>query len=913
MSISTPFIERPVATTLLTIGIALAGIFAFNNLPVSPLPQVDFPTISVTATMPGASAEVMAETVATPLERHLGVIADVTQMTSSSSLQSTRITLQFDLNRNIDGAARDVQAAINAARADLPSSLRTNPSYRKVNPADAPIAILALTSKTLTQGQIYDAASTVLTPALSQIDGIGQVTLGGSSLPAVRVELNPLALNKYGIGLEDVRAALSSANAHSPKGAIEQGDQHYQIYTNDQVAQAADYLPLVVAYRNGAPVRLPDIATVSDSVENLRNQGLANGKPAVLVILYRQPNANIIDTVDRVYAALPQLHASIPHGINVTMTMDRTSTIRASLHDVETALVISICLVILVVFVFLRNPRATLIPAVAVPVSLIGTFGAMYLMGYSLDNLSLMALTISTGFVVDDAIVVLENVERHIEDGMGRREAALQGAREVGFTVLSMSLSLIAVFVPILLMGGIVGRLFREFAVTLSIAIMISLAVSLTTTPMMCAFVLRRERGEHGRLYRASERVFNAMLNFYERTLTSALRAPGMVMIVLAVTVCLNVFLFYEIPKGFFPQQDTGRMIGGIQADQAISFQLMRQKLKQFIKIIKDDPAVESVVGFTGGGQTNSGFVFVALKALDQRKLSVDQVIGRLRGKLNQVAGARLFLQAVQDIRVGGRSTNAQYQYTLQGDSLSELNSWAPKVAAELEKIPNLTDVNSDQQNHGLETDLVIDRPTAARLGLTTSQIDNTLYDAFGQRQVSVIYAARNQYHVVMEVSPQFWQSPDMLKEIYVSSTGGSAAGTASTNAVAGTVSAPTTPNNAALPTSNNAATTVTSNIVNTRSTSWRRPSSTMPRAARRARRRARPPLRSPPTRRATRRRTRSPAPGTARARPRRARRSAPSARPWCRSPPSRTTRPGRRRSRSIIRGSSSPRRSRST
>jgi multidrug efflux pump len=815
MSPSTLFIERPVATTLLTIGIALAGLFAFNKLPVAPLPQVDFPTISVTATMPGASPEIMAETVATPLERHLGVIADVTQMTSASSLQQTHITLQFDLSRNIDGAARDVQAAINAARADLPASLRTNPTYRKVNPADAPIAILALTSSTLTQGQIYDAASTVLTPALSQIDGIGQVTLGGSSLPAVRVELNPLALSKYGIGLEDVRAALSSANAHSPKGAIEQGDQHYQIYTNDQVSQSSDYLPLVVAYRNGAAVRLPDVAQVLDSVENLRNQGLANGNPAVLVILYRQPNANIIDTVDRIRATLPRLEASISSAIDVTMAMDRTTTIRASLHDVETTLVISICLVVLVVFAFLRNVRATLIPSVAVPVSLIGTFGAMYLVGYSLDNLSLMALTISTGFVVDDAIVVLENVTRHIEAGMGRREAALQGAREVGFTVLSMSLSLIAVFVPILLMGGIVGRLFREFAMTLSIAIMISLVISLTTTPMMCAFVLRRERSpNHGRAYRASEWVFSSMLAFYDRTLKSALRAPLLVMLVLLVAIGLNVFLFYEVPKGFFPQQDTGRMVGGLQADQAISFQLMRQKLKQFISIIKADPAVESVVGFTGGGQTNSGFVFVALKSLSQRKLSVDQVIGRLRGKLSQVAGARLFLQAVHDITVGGRQSAAQYQYTLQGDSLSDLYNWAPKITAELEKIPELTEVNSDQQNHGLETDLVIDRPTAARLGITTSQIDNTLYDAFGQRQVSVIYAARNQYHVVMETSPEFWQSPDMLKQIYVSSAGGSVGGTQATNAVAGTVAAPATSNNAASRTGNNAATASGSNIV---------------------------------------------------------------------------------------------------
>ena len=794
MSLSTPFIERPVATTLLTIGIALAGIFAFEQLPVSPLPQVDFPTISVTASVPGASPETMSQTVATPLERHLGVIANVTEMTSSSTVGNTRITLQFDLNRNIDGAARDVQAAINAARVDLPSSLRTNPGYRKVNPADAPIAILALTSDTLTQGQIYDAASTVLTPALSQVEGIGQVTLGGSSLPAVRVELNPLALNKYGIGLEDVRAALSSANAHSPKGAIEEGDRHFQIYTNDQAPHAADYLPLVVAYRNGAAVRLPDIATVTDSVENLRNQGLADGQPSVLVILYRQPNANIIDTVDRVSAALPQLKASIPHAIDVNMAMDRTTTIRASLHDVEITLVAAIALVILVVFVFLRNGRATLIPSIAVPVSLLGTFGAMYLMGYSLDNLSLMALTISTGFVVDDAIVVLENVSRHIEGGMGRMQAALQGAREVGFTVLSMSVSLIAVFVPILLMGGIVGRLFREFAMTLSVAIMISLVISLTTTPMMCAFVLNpHPHAGHGRLYHASERVFDGMRNFYDRTLLAALRHPVQVMLVLLITVCLNAFLFYEVPKGFFPQQDTGRMVGGIQADQSISFQLMRQKLTQFIGIIKSDPAVESVVGFTGGGQTNSGFVFVALKPLAERKLSVDRVIARLRGKLNEVAGARLFLQAVQDIRVGGRASNAQYQYTLQGDDLAELSTWAPKLAAELEKVPELTDVNSDQQQKGLETDLTIDRPTAARLGLTAAQIDNTLYDAFGQRQVSVIYAARNQYHVIMEVDPQFWQSPDMLKQIYVSSTGGSVSGTKGTNAIAGTVTgAPT-------------------------------------------------------------------------------------------------------------------------
>jgi len=789
VSFSTPFIRRPIATTLLTIGVALAGIFAYNKLPVSPLPQVAFPTISVMAQMPGASPETMATTVATPLERHLGVIADVDEMTSSSTVGSTRITLQFRLDRNIDGAARDVQAAINAARADLPSSLRTNPTYRKVNPADAPIMVLALTSDTLTQGQIYDAVSTVLSPALSQIGGVGQVTIGGSSLPAVRVELNPFVLFKYGIGLEDVRAALASANAHSPKGAIEQGDKHYQIYTNDQANTANDYRPLVIAYRDGAAVRLSDVATVTDSVENLRNQGLANGKPSVIVILYSQPNANIIETVDRVKAELPQLRASIPHGIDLTVAMDRSTTIRSSVQDVELTLVISICLVVLVVFLFLRDARATLIPSVAVPVSLIGTFGAMYLMGYSLDNLSLMALTIATGFVVDDAIVVMENVSRHVEAGMPRHEAALLGAREVGFTVLSMSASLIAVFVPILLMSGIVGRLFREFAMTLSVAIVISLVVSLTTTPMMCAYLIRhRPHAERGRLYRASERVFNAMLRFYNDTLKQALAHPALVMLVLAATVALNVYLFVIIPKGFFPEQDTGRMIGGIQADQSISFQAMRDKLRQFIGIIRADPAVESVVGFTGGGQTNSGFVFVALKPLSERKLSVFQVIGRLRGKLAHVAGARLFLQAVQDIRAGGRASNAEYQYTLQGDDSAEIYQWAPKIAAAMEKLSELSDVNSDQQQKGLETDLVIDRPTAARLGLTASQIDNNLYDAFGQRQVSVIYAARNQYHVVMEVAPQYWQSPDILKQVYISTSGGSVGGTQATQALAGTV-----------------------------------------------------------------------------------------------------------------------------
>jgi len=793
VSLSTPFIQRPVATTLLTVGLFLSGVFAFTKLPVSPLPQVDYPTISVSAQMPGASPETMAATVATPLERHLGVIADVTEITSTSTVGSSRVVLQFGLNRSIDGAARDVQAAINAARADLPASLRTNPTYRKVNPADAPILILALTSDTLTQGQIYDAASTVLNPALSQIEGIGQVTIGGSSLPAVRVELNPLALFKYGIGLEDVRAALASANAHSPKGSIDEGDRHYQLYTNDQANFAADYRPLVIAYRNGAAVRLVDVAEVVDSVENLRNQGIANGKPSVIVILYRQPNANIIDTVDRVKEELPQLRASIPSAIDIKLAMDRTTTIRASLHDVERTLMIAIGLVVLVVFLFLRDARATLIPCVAVPVSLVGTFGAMYLLGYSLDNLSLMALTVATGFVVDDAIVVLENITRHIEAGMTRMQAALQGAREVGFTVLSMSVSLIAVFVPILFMGGIVGRLFREFAMTLSVAIMISLVVSLTTTPMMCAYLIRRRPAERrSRWYRASERAFSGMLGFYDSTLRQALRHPALVMLVLAVTVGLNVYLFVIIPKGFFPQQDTGRMVGGIRADQSISFQLMREKLREFISIIREDPAVDSVVGFTGGGQTNSGFVFVALKPLAERNLSVDRVIGRLRGKLARVAGARLFLQAVQDIRTGGRASSAQYQFTLQGEDNTELYEWVPKIAAALEKLSELTDVNSDQEQKGLETNLVIDRATAARLGLTIRQIDNTLYDAFGQRQVSVIFAPRNQYHVVMEVAPEYWQSPDILKQIFISGAGGAVSGTRSTNALAGTVSAKT-------------------------------------------------------------------------------------------------------------------------
>jgi multidrug efflux pump len=786
---SLPFIKRPVATTLLTIGIALAGLFAYLQLPVAPLPQVDFPTISVFATMPGASPDTMAATVATPLERHLGVIADVTEMTSQSTVGQTRITVQFGLNRNIDGAARDVQAAINAARADLPTNLRQNPTYRKVNPADAPVAILAMTSDTLTRGQIYDAASTIMQQALSQIDGIGQVAISGSSLPAVRVELNPLALFKYRIGLEDVRAALASANAHSPKGALEDGDRRFQIYTNDQSSRAADYRPLVIAYRDGAPVHLTDVGIVRDSVENLRNQGLSNGKPAVLVFLYRQPGANIIETVDRVKAALPQLEASIPSAIRVDLTMDRTKSIKTALHDVQRTLLIAVALVVLVVFVFLRNFRATLIPSVAVPVSIIGTFGAMYLLGYSLNNLSLMALTISTGFVVDDAIVVLENVTRHIEAGMPRMQAAQQGAREVGFTVLSMSASLIAVFVPILLMGGVVGRLFREFAMTLSVAIAISLVVSLTTTPMMCAYLLPyQHRGRHGWLYRTGERAFEEMLGLYERTLRRALQWPALVMLSLVATLGFAVYLFTIVPKGFVPQQDNGLMFGGIQADQSISFQSMQQKLTEFVDILRRDPAIDTVNGFTGGGQTNSGFIFVVLKPLSERTASVQQIMRRLRPKLNQVAGAQLYLRPATDLRIGARANNAEYQYTLLADNTEDLYEWAPKVEAALQKLPQLTDVNLDQQQKGLETDLVIDRATAARLGLTVSQIDNTLYDAFGQRQVSTIYAAQNQYHVVMEVAPEFWQDPETLKQIYVSTSGGAVSGTQATQPLAGTV-----------------------------------------------------------------------------------------------------------------------------
>jgi multidrug efflux pump len=789
MDFTAIFIRRPVAATLLSIGIALAGAFAYTKLPVAPLPQVDFPTILVRATMAGASPDTMATSVAAPLERHLGQIADVTEMTSQSSVGQTRITLQFGLDRDINGAARDVEAAINAARADLPTSLRSNPTYNKVNPADSPIMIVALTSATLTQGQLYDSASTVLEQRISQLTGIGEVDVSGSALPAVRVELNPGPLFKYGIGLEDVRAALASANANSPKGAIEDGPLHYQIYTNDQASKADQYKPLVVAYRNGAAVRLSDVADVQDSVEDLRNAGFANGKPSVLVILYRQPGANIIDAVDSVKAALPQLQAALPGDIDVSVVLDRSKTIRTSLADTQWTLIIAMGLVILVVLLFLRDLRATMIPSIAVPVSIIGTFAAMYLMGYSLDNLSLMALIVATGFVVDDAIVVLENIARHLEAGISRVEAALLGAREVAFTVLSISVSLVAVFLPILLMGGIVGRLFREFAVTLSMAVMISMVVSLTVTPVMCSRLLRPTHDRKpGRFFRASECVFDRALRFYERTLGWALRHSRLVALVLLATIGLNVYLYVIVPKGFFPQQDTGLLIGGIQADQSISFQLMKQKMTQFMAIIQADPAVASVAGFTGGRQTNSGFAFISLKPLAERGISADRVIARLRPKLNAVPGGRLFLQAAQDIRVGGRQSNAQYQYTLQADTSAQLYEWAPKLTAALQRMPELADVNSDQQQKGLETDLFIDRPTAARLGLTPSAIDNTLYDAFGQRDVSTIYNALNQYHVVMEVAPRYWQSPETLKELWVSTSGANASGTQTTNAPAGTV-----------------------------------------------------------------------------------------------------------------------------
>ncbi len=775
MNISEPFIRRPVATTLLTAALAIAGGLAFSQLRVAPLPQVAFPTIQVNANLPGASPETMASAVATPLERQFGRIAGVTEMTSSSGLGSTSVTLQFELSRDVDAAARDVQAAINAARGQLPANLPSNPNYRKVNPADSPALIIALTSDTVPRSQIYDITSTVLAQSLAQVRGVGQVNVGGGALPAVRVELNPTVLNKYGISLEQVRTVLSQANANRPKGQLADERTSWEVHTDDQLFQAVNYMPLIVAASNGAIVRLADLGEVSDSVENVRVGGLANGKPSVLVFVMTEPNANVIDTVDRVRAELPRFKALLPAGVDMKVAVDRTTTIRASVHDVERTLAIAIVLVILVVFAFLRSGWTTFIPGVAVPLSLLGTFGVMWFLGYSLDNLSLMALTISTGFVVDDAIVVLENIMRHLDEGMGPLEATLKGSREIGFTVMSMSLSLIAVFIPLLFMGGIVGRLFREFAVSLSVAVAISLVVSLTTTPMLCARLLHSEKGRrHGRAYSWTEHAFEGLLRGYDRSLGWALRHWIVTLAILLVTIGLNWYLFTIVPKGFFPQQDNGMMFAGIQASQSTSFQAMRQILADDAAIIGADPGIESVVAFTGGGgSTNSARMFIALKPLSERKVSAEQVIARLRPKFAHDPRAGVFMQAAQDIRVGGRGSNAQYQYTLQGENIDDLNHWGPLLTARLQKERVIADVNADQQTAGLQASVVIDRDTASRLGITAGAVDQALYDAFGQRQVSTIYAGMNQYRVVMEVAPQYWQHPDTLDAIYVASGSG--------------------------------------------------------------------------------------------------------------------------------------------
>jgi multidrug efflux pump len=775
MNISGPFIRRPVATSLLTIAVALAGMVAFKVLPVAPMPQIDYPTITVGAGLPGASPEIMASSVAAPLERQFAHIAGVNEMSSSSFLGTTGITLQFDLNRNIDGAARDVQAAINAARTYLPANLPSNPSWRKVNPADSPILILSLTSDVYDRGQLYDAASTILQQALSQVDGVGQVSVGGSSLPAVRVEVNPVQLNNCGLGLTDVQAVLKGANANLAKGQIFDGHITADITANDQLLKADDYKPLIVGYHNGAAVRLADVAQVTDSVQNLRAGGYTDGKPSVVLIVFKQPQANIIDTVDRVRAMMPALKASVPAAIDFTVTLDRTTTIRASVSDVERNLLISIALVIAVVFFFLRNARATVSPSVVVPVSLIGTFGIMYLCNFTLDNLSLMALTISTGFVVDDAIVVIENITRYIEEGVAPMEAALRGAKDIGFTVLSISISLVAVFTPILLMGGYIGRLFREFAVTLSVAILVSLVVSLTTTPLMCAHLLKREKDEeHGRFYRTTGKMFDKLLAGYERSLKWALRHSFITICILFATVALNVFLFMTIPFGLFPQQDNGMLAGGVLGTQDISFQAMTDKIKQYVQIVKADPAIDHVIGFTGGqSATDSGNVFASLKPMNERKVGADVVINRLRGKLARVPGATLFMQPGQDLRAGGRQSNAQYQYVIYSETLADLNKWGPTLLNEMRKIRGLTDVNSDQRNNGLESMLTYDRPTAARLGVSAQDIDTTLYSAFGQSLASTMYQAQNQYYVVMEVATNYWQTPAGLSDIYLQSTNG--------------------------------------------------------------------------------------------------------------------------------------------
>jgi multidrug efflux pump len=797
MSLSTPFIRRPVATTLLTIALAIAGAIAFTVLPVSPLPQVDFPTISVNASLPGASAEIMAASVATPLERQFSHIAGVTEMTSSSALGSTSVTLQFDLNRNIDGAARDVQAAINAARTYLPANLPSNPSYRKVNPADSPIMILGLTSDKYDVTKVYDLASTVLTQKLSQINGVGQVFAGGGATPSVRVEVDPMKLQSFGLTLGSVQSVLSLQNAHSPRGQLADGRYTADIITNDQISLAEDYKPLIVGYRNGAAVRLMDVADVVDSAQDLRTAGYTDGVKSVSVIIFRQPGANIIDTVDRIKDQLPFLEAVMPQGIKTTIVMDRTTTIRASVQTVERTLIGSIILVILVVFIFLRSPRATLIPSVAVPVSLIATFAVMYLLDYSLDNLSLMALTVATGFVVDDAIVVMENITRHLEAGMEPFAATFRGAREIGFTVFSISMSLVAVFIPILLMGGIVGRLFREFAVVLSTAIVVSMIVSLTTTPTMCAHILRahEEDEEHGWFYRSSEKVFNTLLAGYRGSLHWVLDNPVLVLIVLGLTIALNVVVIYRIPKGFFPQQDTGAIVGGVQGPQDASFPFMDFSMRQLVGIIKADPAVSHVNAYTGGrGSSNGGFIYMALKPLGKactesnsgcevRQTSAMDVINRMRPKINRLPIASAFMQPAQDLRIGGRGGNALYQYTIQTESVADLAHWGPILMANMRKLSGLQDVNSDQQNGGLRETLTFDRTSAARLGQTAQSLDRSLYSAFGQSQVSVIYTQLNQYYVVLEVAPQFWQDPSGLHKIYVSP--GTTAGRSGPNAMA--------------------------------------------------------------------------------------------------------------------------------
>jgi multidrug efflux pump len=791
MSLSSPFIKRPVGTTLLTVAVAIAGAIAFTVLPVAPLPQVDYPTISVNSSLPGASAQIMAASVATPLERQFSHIAGITEMTSSSSLGSTNVTMQFELSRNIDGAARDVQAAINAARTYLPANLPSNPSYRKVNPADAPIMILGLTSSKYDVTKIYDLASTILEQRLSQIEGVGQVGVGGGATPSVRVEVNPNKLESYGLTLGNIQSILSLQNSHSPRGQLSDNGVTEDILTNDQISTANEYRPLVVGYHNGAAVRLEDVADVEDGAQNLRTAGYMDGKRAVFIIIFRQPGANIIQTVQRVKNALPFLQAVLPNGIDTTLVLDRTTTIKASVYTVERTLVGSVCLVVLVVFIFLRSPRATLIPSVAVPVSLIGTCAIMYLCGYSVDNLSLMALTIATGFVVDDAIVVMENITRHLESGMEPMAAALKGASEIGFTVFSISMSLIAVFIPIIMMGGIVGRLFREFAITLAAAIVVSMVVSLTTTPTMCAHLLKAHNKDekHNIFYRTSEKMFNGLLWVYRRSLMWALDNSVLILIVLLLTIGLNVVVFLRLPKGFFPTQDTGTVVGQVQGPQDASFPFMNFSVQQLMKIIKGDSAVAHANAYTGGqGSSNGGFIYVALKPLGTsckeasancgvRQTSAMDVINRLRPKMNRLPIASAFLQPTQDLRIGGHSSAALYQYTIQSDNIDDLAKWGPILMQNMVKLPGLQDVNTDQQNGGLEERLTFDRTAAARLGQTAQSLDSALYSAFGQSEVSVIYTQLNQYYVIMEVAPPYWQDPSGLNNIYINPGSASGAG----------------------------------------------------------------------------------------------------------------------------------------